>query len=104
MRRQMNSQGNQMNTSTYKKLYGKNFFYFFSCRYLCQWFYMTTKDSMARRRLGKKISYLSLYEYAFIVDKHEEEMAELKQKMSKLRASSRRQSMESNKDLRMEVE
>ena len=59
---------------------------------------------MARRRLGKKISYLSLYEYAFIVDKHEEEMAELKQKMSKLRTSSRRQSMESNKELRMKVE
>ena len=72
-----------MDTHTNKELNSKNFFYFFSCRYLCQWFYMTDKDSMARRLLGKKISYLSLYEYAFIVDKHEEEMAQLKQRMSK---------------------
>jgi len=53
---------------------------------------------MARRRLGQKISYLSLYEYAFIVDKHEEEMAQLKEKLSKVRRDSklsRRQSVAS---------
>ena len=46
---------------------------------------MSKKESRARRRLGQKISYLSLYEYAFIVDKHEEQMAQLKQKLSKMR-------------------
>ena len=59
---------------------------------------MRKKASMARRRLGQKISYLSLYEYAFIVDKHEEEMAQLKEKLSKVRRDSklsRRQSVAS---------
>ena len=85
----------------YKKSYGNNMFYFLSFRYLCQWCYIRKKDSMARRRLGQKISYLSLYEYAFIVDKHEEEMAELKQKLSKMRRSSkgsRRQSVASESE------
>ena len=59
---------------------------------------MRKKASMARRRLGQKISYLSLYEYAFIVDKHEEEMAQLKEMLSKVRRDSklsRRQSVAS---------
>jgi hypothetical protein len=30
-------------------------------------------------RLGKKISYISLYEYSYIVDKHEIEVATLKE-------------------------
>jgi hypothetical protein len=35
-------------------------------------------------RLGKKISFISLYEYFFIVDKHEKEVAELKQKIENM--------------------
>lgn len=38
-----------------------------------------------RRRLGKKISYLSLYEYCHIVDKHENQVAELKQQIIDLK-------------------
>ena len=32
----------------------------------------------ARRRMGKKVSYISLYENGLILDKHEIEVAELK--------------------------
>ena len=34
--------------------------------------------SKARRRLGKKISYVALYENGLILDKHESEIADLK--------------------------
>lgn len=36
---------------------------------------------MARRRLGKKISYLSLFELGYLIDKHEQEVANLKEQI-----------------------
>ena len=53
--------------------------------YISQWFYMRKQEKMAYHRLGKKISYLSLYEYCYIVDKHEKEVAELKQTINQLK-------------------
>ena len=42
---------------------------------------MNNQNEKARRRLGKKVSYISLYENGLILDKHETEIAELKLQM-----------------------
>jgi hypothetical protein len=38
---------------------------------LLKWCCLRNKERDAHMRLGKKISYISLYEYCHIVDKHE---------------------------------
>jgi hypothetical protein len=53
-------------------------YYYLHPFHISQWLWMRNYEEKASRRLGKKISYISLYEYCFIIDKHEKEVAEMK--------------------------
>ena len=52
---------------------------FCSLNYLRQYCCLKNNEYKARNRLGQRISYMELYKYSYIVDKHEMEVAELKE-------------------------
>ena len=83
----LESKGNLISADNFRfKQKKKNsWIYFLHPRQVLQWCCLSKSDEEARRRLGQKISYISLYEYCFIVDKHEREVAELKQEILDLR-------------------
>lgn len=52
---------------------------YLSIHYLKQWVWRSTSERQARMRLGKKISYISQYEYFHMMDKHAAVIAQLEE-------------------------
>jgi hypothetical protein len=57
-------------------------------RFLTKWCFMRSEEDRARRRLGERISYLSLYKYSEVVDKHRNEIDLIQNKLIHLEDAS----------------
>lgn len=52
---------------------------------LLKFCWMPKENRMARKRLGRKISYISLYEYCHLIDKHEQVISIKQQELTDLK-------------------
>lgn len=48
------------------------------CEDCINYVWVSSANTRARKRLGKKISYIGLYDNCHLIDKHEQEIAEMK--------------------------